>query len=183
MTERRPHWSDDLIDAVRDAVDVEFDDIWKLSDDSILAVIAAVEDWARWEHVPKGTLARLEQAEAAIARVPAGRCVMTDEDYLTAVLNCDDQSGMATDAAWRAVSALRARAERAEAEVQRLHRVIAESLPYIDFAEQFAQAEAAIERVRKLCDDFEHEENLNGDIGRYAVVRVDRVRSALDGAS
>ena len=44
MTERRPHWSDDLIDAVRDAVDVEFDDIWKLSEDSILAVIAAVED-------------------------------------------------------------------------------------------------------------------------------------------
>ena len=43
--ERRAHWSDDLIDAVRDAVDVEFDDIWKLSDDSILAVIAAVEDW------------------------------------------------------------------------------------------------------------------------------------------
>ena len=39
-----------------------------------------------------------------------------------------------------AVTALRARAERAEAEVQRLHRVIAESLPYIDFAEQFAQA-------------------------------------------
>ncbi len=75
---------------------------------------------------------------------------MTDEDYLTAVLNCDDQSGMATDAAWRAVSALRARAERAEAEVQRLHRVIAESLPYIDFAEQFAQAEATIQRVRAL---------------------------------
>lgn len=43
--ERRAHWSDDLIDAVRDAVDVEFDDIWKLSEDSILAVIAAVEDW------------------------------------------------------------------------------------------------------------------------------------------
>lgn len=105
MSERRPHWDDDLIDAVRDAVDVEFDGIWKLSEDSIRAVIAAVEDWARWEHVPKGTLARLEQAEAAI------------------------------------------------------------------------------ERVRKLCDDFEHEENLNGGIGRYAVVRVDRVRSALDGAS
>ena len=82
----------------------------------------------------------------------AGRCVMTDEDYLRAVLNCDDQSGMATDAAWRAVSALRARAERAEAEVQRLHRVIAESLPYIDFSEQFAQAEAAIQRVQAVCD-------------------------------
>ena len=42
------------------------------------------------------------------------------------------------------------RAASAEAEVQRLHRVIAESLPYIDFAEQFAQAEAAIQRVREL---------------------------------
>ena len=50
---------------------------------------------------------------------------MTDEDYLRAVLNCDDQSGMATDAAWRAVSALRNRAERAEAAIERvreLHR-------------------------------------------------------------
>ena len=50
---------------------------------------------------------------------------MTDEDYLAAVLNCDDQSGMATDAAWRAVSALRNRAERAEAAIERvreLHR-------------------------------------------------------------
>jgi len=34
-----------------------------------LTVFAAVEDWARWEHVPKGTLARLERAESAIARV------------------------------------------------------------------------------------------------------------------
>ena len=42
------------------------------------------------------------------------------------------------------------RAASAEAEVQRLHRVIAESLPYIDFAEQFAQAEAAIALVRAL---------------------------------
>jgi hypothetical protein len=49
MTSRRPHWDDDLIDAVRDAVDVEFDDIWKLSEDSIRAVIAAVEDWQERE--------------------------------------------------------------------------------------------------------------------------------------
>jgi hypothetical protein len=41
---RRPHWDDDLLDAVRDAVDVEFDGIWRLSEDSIRAVIAAVED-------------------------------------------------------------------------------------------------------------------------------------------
>ena len=95
-------------------------------------------------------------AGAAVRRDPVGAELgavgMTDEDYLTAVLNCDDQSGMATDAAWRAVSALRGRAERAEAEVQRLHRVIAESLPYIDFAEQFSQAEAAIQRVRELAE-------------------------------
>ena len=49
--------------------------------------------------------------------------------------------------------------------------------------ERYEQAEAAIARVRELCDDFEHDENLNGGIGRYAVVRVDRVRSALDGGS
>ena len=49
MTERRPHWDDDLIDAVRDAVDVEFDDIWKLSEDSIRAVIEAVEGWQERE--------------------------------------------------------------------------------------------------------------------------------------
>ena len=48
---------------------------------------------------------------------------MTDEDYLAAVLNCDDQSGMATDAAWRAVSALRARAERAEAAIERVREL------------------------------------------------------------
>ena len=49
---------------------------------------------------------------------------MTDEDYLTAVLNCDDQSGMATDAAWRAVSALRNRADRAEAAIERVRQAL-----------------------------------------------------------
>ena len=56
---------------------------------------------------------------------------MTDEDYLTAVLNCDDQSGMATDAAWRAVSALRARAEQAEAAIERVRELHRQS-PFID---------------------------------------------------
>ena len=107
---------------------------------------------------------------------------MTDEDYLRAVLNCDDQSGVATDAAWRAVSALRARAERAEAEVQRLHRVIAESLPYIDFAEQFAQAEAAIQRVRDLCQPAIDESYLtDASIARAGL--ADRILRVLDGAS
>ena len=109
---------------------------------------------------------------------------MTDEDYLRAVLNCDDQSGVATDAAWRAVSALRARAERAEAEVQRLHRVIAESLPYIDFAEQFAQAEAAIQRVRGIVDADQTVPIDARDPASYVAGYADatfRVRQVLDG--
>ena len=107
---------------------------------------------------------------------------MTDEDYLAAVLNCDDQSGMATDAAWRAVSTLRARAERAEAEVQRLHRVIAESLPYIDFAEQFAQAEAAIARVRDVCDLWQrrHDTSIRHPTAIPAIP-ITAVLRALDG--
>lgn len=50
---------------------------------------------------------------------------MTDDDYLYAVLNCDDTSGEATDAAARAVYRLRVRAEKAEATIARvreLHR-------------------------------------------------------------
>ena len=92
---RRPHWNDDLIDAVRDAVDVEFDGIWKLSEDSIRAAIAAAEDnrppslsdlqvqhyAEQAERAGQGLdvealisarmeqVARAENAEAAIARV------------------------------------------------------------------------------------------------------------------
>ena len=62
---------------------------------------------------------------AQVLRVQtAGRCVVSDEDYLRAVLNCDDQSGMATDAAWRAVTALRNRADRAEAAIERVRQAL-----------------------------------------------------------
>ena len=69
--ERRAHWSDDLIDAVRDAVDVEFDGIWRLSEDSIRAVIAAVEDWQEqmFYNFWVSRARRLDSAEAAIQRV------------------------------------------------------------------------------------------------------------------
>ena len=68
MSERRPHWTDDLIEAVYAELPAKK---YQVEPDSweVHRIIAAVEDWARWEHVPKGTLARLEQAEAAIARV------------------------------------------------------------------------------------------------------------------
>ena len=65
---------------------------------------------------------------------------MTDEDYLRAVLNCDDQSGMATDAAWRAVSALRGRAERAEAAVQRVRELHGRHDPNCPYGEDCAGA-------------------------------------------
>ena len=68
MSERRPHWTNDLIEAVYAELPAKK---YQVEPDSweVHRIIAAVEDWARWEHVPKGTLARLEQAEAAIERV------------------------------------------------------------------------------------------------------------------
>ena len=75
------------------------------------------------------------------------------------------------------MSELREQAERAGQGLD-VEALISARMEQVARAEN---AEAAIARVRKLCDDFEHEENLNGGIGRYAVVRVDRVRSALNG--
>ena len=68
MSERRPHWTDDLIEAVYAELPAKK---YQVEPDSweVHRIIAAVEDWARWEHVPKGTLARMDQAEAAISRV------------------------------------------------------------------------------------------------------------------
>ena len=67
-SQRRPHWDDDLITAVCATGDDGEVDYW-MTRAQVHRIIAAVEDWARWEHVPKGTLARLERAESAIARV------------------------------------------------------------------------------------------------------------------
>ena len=44
MTERRPHWDDDLIDAVNGAVNrLKYPELWPNA--NLYAVIAAVEDW------------------------------------------------------------------------------------------------------------------------------------------
>ena len=58
MSERREHWTYELIAAVSDAMESSGD-----HDEMVYATIAAVEDWARWEHVPKGTLARIERVK------------------------------------------------------------------------------------------------------------------------
>ncbi len=146
MTERRPHWSDDLIDAVRDAVDVEFDDIWKLSEvwklseDSILAVIAAVED----NRPP--SLSDLQVQHYAELREQAERA----------------GQGLDVEAL---ISARMEQVARAE------------------------NAEAAIERVRELCDRiWDDAQWCRDESARYAhkygfleVVR--EVRYALEGDS
>ena len=136
MTERRPHWSDDLIDAVRDAVDVEFDDIWKLSEvwklseDSILAVIAAVED----NRPP--SLSDLQVQHYAELREQAERA----------------GQGLDVEAL---ISARMEQVARAE------------------------NAEAAIERVRELCDRIWDDARYAHKYGFLEVVR--EVRYALDG--
>jgi hypothetical protein len=68
MIKRREHWDDDLIRAVIDAGGKPPPPN-QLSKDHAYRIIAAVEDWARWEHVPKGTLLQMEQQKAAIQRV------------------------------------------------------------------------------------------------------------------
>lgn len=81
----------------------------------------------------------------------------------------------------------RARAEKAEAEVERLNRIIRESLPYIDIASQLNEAEAAIQRVRGVVDLWQrhdprrwHDSSIRhpADIPTVAIVAV---RRALDG--
>lgn len=64
---RRQHWDTEL----EQSVSAILFDCYNngVSEEQVYQAIAAVEDWARWEHVPKGTLLRLERAEAAIARV------------------------------------------------------------------------------------------------------------------
>ena len=70
MSERRPHWDDELFDAVIDGFRIT------PYDDEVYAVIAAVEDWHRdrWTGVcesPEEVVRELKQAQAAIQRVQA----------------------------------------------------------------------------------------------------------------
>lgn len=89
MSERRPHWDDDLIEAVREAVFQCVDrDSGGVFDDALPDVIAAVEDWqnkfttgryaitlgrigGRYlpEWIAQSAIHRAEQAEAQVQRV------------------------------------------------------------------------------------------------------------------
>ena len=131
MSERRPHWSDDPIDAVRDAVDVEFDDIWKLSEDSIRAAIADAED----------------------NRPPS----LSDQVQHYAEL--------------------REQAERAGQGLD-VEALISARMEQVARAEN---AEAAIERVRELCDRIWDDARYAHKYGFLKVVR--EVRYALEGDS
>lgn len=71
-------------------------------------------------------------------------------------------------------------AERAE--VERLNRIISESKPWIDMADELADAQATIQRVRDVCDLWQrrHDSAIRhpADIPAVAIIAVLR---ALDG--
>lgn len=74
MTERRSHWSDDLIDAVFRIMDDYAAEVWRREWDHgtpTFDIIAAVEDWQDANGFSRaGTMMnRLIEAEAAIQRV------------------------------------------------------------------------------------------------------------------
>ena len=78
MSERRPHWDDELFDAVIDGFRIT------PYDDEVYAVIAAVEDWHRdrWTGVcesPEEVVQELKQAQAAIQRVRGLHHFVVDE--------------------------------------------------------------------------------------------------------
>ena len=87
MTDRRPHWDDDLVEAVRSKIGMHQHGpigeirIYNPFDDEVYNVIAAVEDWQcdeheqamrelrGWQDAAASYRLRAEKAEAAIARV------------------------------------------------------------------------------------------------------------------
>ena len=80
MIERRPHWDDELFDAVIDGFRIT------PYDDEVYAVIAAVEDWHRdrWTGVcesPEEVVRELKQAQAAIQRVRELHRTVVDEVF------------------------------------------------------------------------------------------------------
>jgi len=204
MSERRPHWDDDLINAVIDlqyhcvdCIEYDYPDIYPRNHDAVNAawaygVIAAVEDWARWEHVPKGTLARIERVKDYCERRREGRGGdLTALDVLRLLHGSPvvgDLSSQADDGQRLDVNALLSarmeqveRAKRAEAEVERLNRIISESKPWIDMADELADAQATIQRVR---DDIERRLALseNPDFGHLVPVETLRgILRTLDG--
>lgn len=89
MTERRPHWDDELIFAVMSAAG----DGGHLFIDDIHAVIAAVEDWQDANGFGRmgSLMRRLIDAEAAVERVREA---------------CDPFGPMGSIAVWRILRAL-----------------------------------------------------------------------------
>ena len=115
MTERRPHWDDALIEAVKDNISGYcFDHVeGPLYDEDVYPVIAAVEDWMDANdnplpHVLNECLQWLDAERAAIARVRelhgrhdpncpygedcagAGLCLACREEYPCATIRALD---------------------------------------------------------------------------------------------
>lgn len=65
--ERRAHWSDDLIEAVRSGATFEGTSTCRLHDHEVYAIIAAVEDWQRTKMVGAVDAASMMGGLASIA--------------------------------------------------------------------------------------------------------------------
>lgn len=89
MSERRPHWDDELIFAVMSAAG----DGGHLFIDDIHAVIAAVEDWEKetFNAATEVLVERIQKAEAQVQRVREA---------------CDPFGPMGSIAVWRILRAL-----------------------------------------------------------------------------
>lgn len=135
MTERRPHWDDDLIEAVSVAVvRMLYPEVYPSAD--IHAVIAAVEDWHE-KFVMHGAFRVLAE-----------------------------------------------RAASAEADRDRLANQLLNEVPdsYIQMKARALTAEAAIARVRELCEDKTREVAASDPLfGPPCALYVDDILRALEG--
>ena len=132
MTERRPHWDDDLIEAVSCLVSVDIgDDCLVVAD--VYAIIAAVEDWHE-KFVMHGAFRVLAE-----------------------------------------------RAASAEADRDRLANQLLNEVPdsYIQIKARALTAEAAIARVREVCEQDSGVADVDGQ--EFTMVEVDDILRALDG--
>ena len=132
MTERRPHWDDDLIEAVSCLVSVDIgDDCLVVAD--VYAIIAAVEDWHE-KFVMHGAFRVLAE-----------------------------------------------RAASAEADRDRLANQLLNEVPdsYVQMKARALTAEAAIARVREVCEQDSGVADVDGQ--EFTMVEVDDILRALDG--
>ena len=193
MTQRRPHWDADLCNAVYDAALKAYDDGLDGGAYDTLPIIAVVEDWVLSQpifalHVSRR--ARRLGREAGVVmtqRRPHWDDELIDDvfrlmdRYAAGVFRGEKNHGTPTYDIIAAVEDWQAR--RLGASAEQLNRIadwqwMKVSIPLW----HWAQAEAAIQRVRQLCQSAIDESYLtDASIARAGL--ANRILRALDGAS